>query len=790
MDCNIRDMDLNPPLIIDSYKLIDNSTINVIDDGKLLGGTKQRALIRFVDYYKDYDEFVYAGPSIGFAQVALTIACVKMNKKITLFIQNTLDYIPNLTFWCQTLGANVFIYYDKLSNIEESAKYYVETKETKPFLIPFGLESPIYTNFLYEELLRVIPPELNPKRLWLVVGSGTLLRVLARIWNKTEFFPIQVGKQIWEDQYDPEVWTRMGGRERIDQLKAPQKFFESVYGKNLPPYESVANYDSKVWQQVVKYAKDGDYIWNVASDSNIFKCDYGNFGRSQMISRNPAESPKTLDHNFPHRLQSFDSITNESDYRIKSSDYISEDLGSGDKYINGARELIPLVRDNTIWFPFHRYMSLPPNVLFKNLSSINLQVKHDRYKLKSYSPPNGFYFPPLFRGKPTTIMNEKNNIRDADVLSDYFIEDIRLRSKRHDQIYSILQCWEMDECLEIILATGLKTKEYITPLTLRDTIYETMQETGTFSPTRARALVKMVLGENVRNKKWLDISAGWGDRLLAAMSLDMIYTGFDPNVELKQGHDEMIKSFGQRSPTSSTGTYGFSDNFKQKIYYEPFEKAEITDGPYDIILTSPPFFDVEKYSIDQKGQSILSYPKFNDWVVNFLFASLIKAWNNLKEGGFLMLHLGDTVKLNISEMTNIFIENNLPGASWEGVIGISSEYENYRPVWCYKKLARNANLQRWKSNKPSFPRTLYYYYPEIQKELIKFYSRLLISDNIIYEIDEKVVTVKNKLYEYYPDLLNEINGLLDDQILAFVIKGLGMDSAIKWSVAMIKLSLL
>ena len=96
MNCNIQDMDFSPPLIVNPYKLNDQISVkgellqpntqrwvNVIDDGKLLGGTKQRALIKFIEYYSDYDEFVYAGPSIGFAQVALTMACVKMNKRIT-----------------------------------------------------------------------------------------------------------------------------------------------------------------------------------------------------------------------------------------------------------------------------------------------------------------------------------------------------------------------------------------------------------------------------------------------------------------------------------------------------------------------------------------------------------------------------------------------------------------------------------------------------------------------------------------------------------------------------------
>ena len=31
-------------------------------------------------------------------------------------------------------------------------------------------------------------------------------------------------------------------------------------------YESVDNYDSLIWPYVKKYGKDGDFIWNVASD--------------------------------------------------------------------------------------------------------------------------------------------------------------------------------------------------------------------------------------------------------------------------------------------------------------------------------------------------------------------------------------------------------------------------------------------------------------------------------------------------------------------------------------------
>ena len=33
-----------------------------------------------------------------------------------------------------------------------------------------------------------------------------------------------------------------------------------------PPYDSIIKYDAKLWEFVLKYGKDGDYIWNVGKD--------------------------------------------------------------------------------------------------------------------------------------------------------------------------------------------------------------------------------------------------------------------------------------------------------------------------------------------------------------------------------------------------------------------------------------------------------------------------------------------------------------------------------------------
>lgn len=388
-------------------------------------------------------------------------------------------------------------------------------------------------------------------------------------------------------------------------------------------------------------------------------------------------------------------------------------------YEQAATDLIPLVRNGTIWFPFQRYFRGNPDTLFANLKTNDLAIQQGAYRLHSYYPQYGSYLPPRFRDQPITVAGNRATYETVDVISDHFIENVRLKAKRYDQIRSILECWTIDSCLKEILKTALH-KSRISPQTLRDSIYETVPETKIFNPTWAKALLKLVMGPDLAGKKWLDISAGWGDRLITAMALDMDYTGFDPNIELRPGHSAMIQRFGNPK--------------RHQVIYEPFEKATIPDGPYDVILSSPPYFTIEEYAPGQAGQSIVSYPDQDQWMVLFLFASLEKAWKNLKDGGYLILHLGDAKTIVTSEAANIFIENYLPGASWEGVIGLQGEAGYPRPVWVWRKAARNSPRVIWEpeTGKPAGPnqrgplisqqRTLYRAYPKLQAELIQYFA--------------------------------------------------------------------
>src|SRR3990167_591575 len=319
-------MDIYNPEIKVEPATWEGKTFHVIREDYLPGGTKQRALFEFINRRKE-EEFVYAGPTSGYAHCALSYVTKLLNKKATVFLQTGAphrDEHAPLVQYTRSNGANIHLLAKTLDDTTKDATNYVENvnkgKETPTcFMCPFGLDSEEYKEILRNALISAMPQELKdspPKRLWITVGSGTLLRVIATIWTETVFMPVRVGKGVWEDQYDPQVWKRMGDGLTIEDLKAPQRFFEKVARELLPPYSSVSNYDAKVWQFVQKHGKDGDYIWNVGRDKTDE--DIPPAFRSNAVVFDPSNRDQRYGNN---RREERISNYNRSNYDRRSNGY-------------------------------------------------------------------------------------------------------------------------------------------------------------------------------------------------------------------------------------------------------------------------------------------------------------------------------------------------------------------------------------------------------------------------------------------------------------------------------------
>lgn len=331
-------------------------------------------------------------------------------------------------------------------------------------------------------------------------------------------------------------------------------------------------------------------------------------------------------------------------------------------------------------FPFYKnFLEKSAVEIFDNLDKIPYYVSNEDYRLYSYYPKYKLFSKRLFRNEYVTVGVFPNiTYEDGDVLSDLFLEELRISARRNDDV-PLKEKWKdtvwRKGIIDIVSKKVSKSDKKLFNSELRREIKHHFAEVQNFSVVKGMAILKLVLGKT-KGKKWLDISAGWGDRLLIAMKLKMIYHSCDPNLDLEPYHDQMIKNFG--------------NNEDHKIEYIPFEKKIITDK-YDVVFSSPPYFDLEIYNVEGE-QSINTYSNFDVWIVNFLFASIKKAWDSLKFGGYLILHLGDTKTIKMCEPTNLFIQSELEGSSFHGVIGLKGQSGYARPVWVWQKFADRNSL--------------------------------------------------------------------------------------------------
>ena len=151
----------------------------------------------------------------------------------------------------------------------------------------------------------------------------------------------------------------------------------------------------------------------------------------------------------------------------------------------------------------------------------------------------------------------------------------------------------------------------------------------------------------------LDPCHGWGGRLIGALLYDADeYIGIDPSPVAHRAVTDIYNAFGVYSKTNA------------KLIQEPFERVDLGDMVFDIAITSPPYFDVEKY--DGEEQAHRKYPQFDAWVDGFYKPMIEKVYNHIKTGGVFVLNVGsqryplkDTA-LEIAEKCGFSIEGIEP----------------------------------------------------------------------------------------------------------------------------------
>jgi 16S rRNA G966 N2-methylase RsmD len=189
-----------------------------------------------------------------------------------------------------------------------------------------------------------------------------------------------------------------------------------------------------------------------------------------------------------------------------------------------------------------------------------------------------------------------------------------------------------------------------------------------FKPNVAKALYDYVEAENV-----LDISAGWGDRMCGffASEKGKHYVGIDPRKENHPIYRQQADFYSKNN--------GFFETEKKADFIEsPAEDADLSmyKEHFDIVFSSPPYFNVERYSYDDT-QSWVRYKNIDDWNTLFLHKTISNVWPTIKKGGYLAINIADVYASSkgdgkgykeICNPMNDFIQTL--GAEYQGCLGM------------------------------------------------------------------------------------------------------------------------
>lgn len=179
----------------------------------------------------------------------------------------------------------------------------------------------------------------------------------------------------------------------------------------------------------------------------------------------------------------------------------------------------------------------------------------------------------------------------------------------------------------------------------REFLYSKIKACNNYRPTLAMQTY-WFLGQA---KSVLDFSAGWGDRLFAACVSQIKYIGLDPNINNRNVYDTIISNHGSQDQQRviTTGAEYFPNNLlKQNM-------EELGIRQFDLIATSPPYYDYEIYS--DTAQSAMGFVDAPRWLIFWLGQVIYKYIPFLRPGGYLALYIQDTAQNSYVEPLALFI---------------------------------------------------------------------------------------------------------------------------------------
>lgn len=163
---------------------------------------------------------------------------------------------------------------------------------------------------------------------------------------------------------------------------------------------------------------------------------------------------------------------------------------------------------------------------------------------------------------------------------------------------------------------------------------------GLTKSTMFRPHLAKLITSNLKGDRVLDPCCGWGGRLLGTVASGKSYTGFEPNIDTYNNLISLVQFLGIEEYVT--------------LYNDVVENIENYNlEKFDIILTSPPYFNLEVYS-DDPSQSENKYTTYTEWSEGWLKDVICKTNKLLNNDGVSCWNVHNVGKMKIIDDVKLY----------------------------------------------------------------------------------------------------------------------------------------
>lgn len=229
---------------------------------------------------------------------------------------------------------------------------------------------------------------------------------------------------------------------------------------------------------------------------------------------------------------------------------------------------------------------------------------------------------------------------------------------------SFSDCWKDYDLMDDVLQWGKTGMSQLWLSWIRRAVFMRagLPNSSFYRPHFSR---QIILNTNIEEGLLFDPCAGWGGRMLGTVSTGWHYIACEPNVETYNNLRTLIDFLGIDSNVTL-----------HNIPAEEFDYKSL-EGKVDIVLTSPPYFNLEVYT-DSTNQSYHKHNTYETWVNNWLEPLITNCVSMLKDNG---LSCWNAMNFNSCKMaTDVIDIHNKLNYNIKYTLGFQSPIANIRTV--------------------------------------------------------------------------------------------------------------